>query len=381
MKILYGVQGTGNGHISRARAMAESFENYPEVTVDWLFSGRTPENYFDMACFGDYQAYQGLTFVYKQGVVKKLDTLFNAAPRKLLTDIRELDLSSYDLVITDFEPISAWAAKKQGVESLGIGHQYAFAHSIPIWGSNITSKALMRYMAPTDRSVGLHWHHFNGPILPPIIAHKTASTHKQVEKDSVLVYLPFEDSETIISLLRRFPDYQFTVYGPDLQDADFDNIQTRKPNRAGFMHDLHRCYRVICNSGFELISEALSIGKAILTRPLEGQMEQMSNAAALAQLDLAHVYLDINSATLGEWLSQPPVMRKLRYPDVAAALARWICGGQMESVEQLASNLWSQVDSPLQSFKLQTRVPGPLREGTSSANVRRNSLCAQNQSV
>ena len=47
MKILYGVQGTGNGHIARARAMSEAFKAH-EVQVDFLFSGREPDKYFSM---------------------------------------------------------------------------------------------------------------------------------------------------------------------------------------------------------------------------------------------------------------------------------------------------------------------------------------------
>ena len=39
MKILYGVQGTGNGHIARARAMSHAFKEH-DVEVDFLFSGR-----------------------------------------------------------------------------------------------------------------------------------------------------------------------------------------------------------------------------------------------------------------------------------------------------------------------------------------------------
>jgi UDP:flavonoid glycosyltransferase YjiC (YdhE family) len=37
MKILYGVQGTGNGHISRARLMADAFSRRNDVEVDYLF--------------------------------------------------------------------------------------------------------------------------------------------------------------------------------------------------------------------------------------------------------------------------------------------------------------------------------------------------------
>jgi len=46
-KILYGVQGTGQGHISRARGVAEALKDY-DVDVTWLFSGRPKEKFFDM---------------------------------------------------------------------------------------------------------------------------------------------------------------------------------------------------------------------------------------------------------------------------------------------------------------------------------------------
>ncbi|NMS31154.1 glycosyltransferase family protein, partial [Vibrio parahaemolyticus] len=51
MKILYGVQGTGNGHIARARAMSHAFKEH-DVEVDFLFSWRAPEKYFSMEAFG-----------------------------------------------------------------------------------------------------------------------------------------------------------------------------------------------------------------------------------------------------------------------------------------------------------------------------------------
>mgnify|MGYP002700608893 CR=1 FL=1 len=48
MKILYAVQGTGNGHITRARVMAKAFNMRDEVEVDFIFSGRSKEQYFDL---------------------------------------------------------------------------------------------------------------------------------------------------------------------------------------------------------------------------------------------------------------------------------------------------------------------------------------------
>lgn len=38
MRILYGVQGTGNGHLSRARVMAKALMKQ-DIEVDFLFRG------------------------------------------------------------------------------------------------------------------------------------------------------------------------------------------------------------------------------------------------------------------------------------------------------------------------------------------------------
>ena len=54
MKIFYGVQATGNGHISRARSMAPLLKA-AGIEVDYLFSGRKAEHFFDMEHFGDFQ--------------------------------------------------------------------------------------------------------------------------------------------------------------------------------------------------------------------------------------------------------------------------------------------------------------------------------------
>ena len=63
MRILYGVQGTGNGHIARARIMAAAFAQRDDFTVDFVFSGRDEDKYFDMEVFGPYRTFRGLTFI------------------------------------------------------------------------------------------------------------------------------------------------------------------------------------------------------------------------------------------------------------------------------------------------------------------------------
>ncbi|MCO6547308.1 MAG: hypothetical protein J6583_05980, partial [Gilliamella sp.] len=57
MKILFGVQGTGNGHVSRCRTLAKALKK-AGADVVYIFSGRDPKDYFDMQVFGDYKTYR-----------------------------------------------------------------------------------------------------------------------------------------------------------------------------------------------------------------------------------------------------------------------------------------------------------------------------------
>ena len=92
MRIFYGVQGTGNGHLTRARAMARALTRYPQVQVDWLFTGRERGDFFDMECFGAWQWRRGLSFATRAGRVRPLATLRQLSPGEFLRDVRELDL-------------------------------------------------------------------------------------------------------------------------------------------------------------------------------------------------------------------------------------------------------------------------------------------------
>jgi len=144
MRVLYGVQATGNGHISRARAMGKYLQA-EGIAVDFLFSGRPADQLFDMQQFGHYQLKTGLTFVTEQGQINYLKTALRAKPLELWRDIRQLDCSPYDLVLTDFEPVTAWAARLQKKRSVAFGHQYAFLHQIPQADSTPLSRSIFKF--------------------------------------------------------------------------------------------------------------------------------------------------------------------------------------------------------------------------------------------
>lgn len=342
MKILYGVQATGNGHITRARAMNKALAKR-EIKVDYLFSGRAREDLFDMDEFGDFSCRDGLTFVTESGSVKPLATFRKNHFLALFQDIQQLNLSDYDLVLSDFEPITAWAARRQKVRSIALGHQYAFDHKIPKKGNNPATALFMRYFAPADTRLGLHWHHFGQPILPPIADTEKASTTSIENK--IVVYLGFENTQAVINYLTPFTDFQFFIYGHFKQSENRGHIQLCPLSREGFKKDLADCNGVISNAGFELASEAIHLGKKLLVKPLKGQMEQLSNALALEQLSLGLSMNTLCNKTLTQWLNNFKG-KQVIYPCVASAIVEWLEKGDWNTSEKLSQQLWAEVESP-----------------------------------
>ncbi|MBQ4813394.1 glycosyltransferase [Pseudoalteromonas luteoviolacea] len=340
MKILYGIQGTGNGHITRARVMAECFKSM-NIEVDYLFSGRQADQYFDMDIFGEYQTRTGMSFITKSGRLNYRETAKQLKFGTFARDVKTLDIKRYDMVFNDFEPISAWAARLAKVPVVAMSHQAAFlSPEVPLFGAGSMQRALIRWFAPADVYLGVHWQPFAKNIVPPFIAHH--GTYKASIPNKVLVYLPFEDLNGIVELLGDFPDREFYCYHPDASNQSINHIHLRAPSRQGFLEDLASASGVVANAGFELSSEALKYGKKLLLKPLQGQFEQLSNAMTLESLGLAKVMNYLNSEALAEWLEYPEG-QVIDFPSDATPLADWLAKGQWQDYSALHDSLWYPV--------------------------------------
>ncbi|MBK8186459.1 MAG: glycosyl transferase [Cellvibrio sp.] len=339
MKILYGVQGTGNGHLTRARVMAKAFKE-KGIEVDWIFSGREKSGFFDMEIFGDYKVYRGMTFVTEHGKINFIKTALQTNIRQFFHDIKQVNVDNYDLIFNDFEPVSAWAARRAGKKTIGVSHQNAFYYKIPKKDSNFVTNWFMHKFAPVDLPIGIHWHPYDKNILPPIVEHNHYKN--EIIPKRYLVYLPFASPEDIVPQLLEFPDYEFYVYQPIKEAIDNKNVHLRPFSREGFQQDLHCCEGVMCSAGFELPSESLHLGKKLLVKPLAGQMEQASNGLALQELGYGTVAKNFDFKTISEWLKLP-ARTPLNYPNVAKAVIDWIIENKSQDVEQLHKQLWGQI--------------------------------------
>ena len=343
MKIVYGIQATGNGHISRSRELVRELRTLGH-DVRCVFSGRPAGELWGVDEFQPFTVRKGLTFAFNQGRVQVMRTAMHLDLPQFYRDIFALDLRGVDLVLSDYEPVTARAAKLRGIPSMGVGHQYAFRHPIPRVRAFSPDSIVMRSFAPVAIPVGLHWHHFGCPVLPPIIPQMQPAA--AAGNGIIVVYLPFEESAVVAEFFGAFAGHRFMVFTPAQSAALPGNVTFQPLSREGFLRELRACSGVVSNAGFELAGEALSLGKKLLVKPLAGQLEQLSNALALEQAGLGRSMRTLNPAAVGAWLAAPGIAPVV-YPDVARGVAYWISGGDWQDVAGLARALWAQSSFPM----------------------------------
>ena len=120
-RILYAVQTTGNGHLTRSLDIVPLLQARAEVDV--LLSG--PPTTMPLPYQPAHRAV-GMGFVFgKKGDIDFPRTLGQLHGRTFVREMRALPVDDYDLVISDFEPVSAWACRLRGRPCVALSHQDA----------------------------------------------------------------------------------------------------------------------------------------------------------------------------------------------------------------------------------------------------------------
>lgn len=314
MKILYGIQGTGNGHLSRAIAIIPELRKHGEVDI--LISGIQSD--IDLPFEVKFKLH-GLSFIFgKQGGIDFLATYRKNYIRRFIQEIRQLDVATYDLVITDFEPITAWACFTKGKPCFGLSNQYAvLAENAPRPKNPFAfGRFILNCYAPVTWKFGFHFQRYNEQVQTPIIRPEI----RQLEVSDAghyTVYLPAYEDHRIVEFLKNYPHISWQVFSKHNESAfEDDNVMVQPIRHQAFLRSMASASGVLCAAGFATASEAMYLGKKLLVVPQKSQYEQECNAKALGEMgvpvikSLSQRYMEI----MEHWLlaGEPA---EVHYPD------------------------------------------------------------------
>ncbi len=282
MKILYAIQGTGNGHLSRARDIIPILKAKGEVDV--LVSGIQAD--VDLG-FPVKYTYSGLSFIFgKSGGVNIWETFRKCDFRRLRKEIKSVPVENYDLVINDFEPISAWACFFKGKTCISLSHQTAvIAKGAPRPAKkDLLGYLILKYYAPAKAAYSFHFHSFGENIFTPVIREQIRNMELQ-KKPHYTVYLPSYSDKHLVKILSKIPEVQWDVFSKHNKKPSVSgNVRIRPVSNEDFIASMVASTGVLCGAGFETPSEALFLKKKLMVIPMKGQYEQQCNAAALMEM-------------------------------------------------------------------------------------------------
>lgn len=284
MKVLYAIQGTGNGHISRSKEIIKHLSRM--TSVDILVSEKQHEINIG---FDIKYKLTGLGFVFgKKGGIDYFNTLKHARPNKFLSDVYDLPVEKYDVIISDFEPVTAWACKIKKKPHISLSHQASFlSDKMPRPEKvNHMVELLIKWYAPPSIPIGLHFERYDDFILTPVIREEIRNADVK-NLGHYTVYLPSFDERYVVNYLKKI-DVRWELFSKHYKGSPYTdgNVTIYPVCNDWFVQSFATCEGILCNSGFETPSEALFLGKKVLAVPMKGQYEQECNAAALNKLGI-----------------------------------------------------------------------------------------------
>jgi uncharacterized protein (TIGR00661 family) len=326
MKILYAIQGTGNGHIARATEIVPILKSMAETDV--LVSGTQADLQVPFSI--DYR-FPGLSFIFgKRGGVDILKTICRLQFVQFLKDIRALPVQKYDLVISDFEPVSAWACRLHGKKCIGLSHQFAVLKpSFPKpTKSRWLGEIILRHYAPTAQGYGFHFKPSFPDIFPPVVRSAIRHANSTV-KPHFTVYLPSYSNRQIYQVLSLIPTVEWQVFSKHTnQKYNLGNIHFEPVSLDGFTESLINCTGLICTAGFESPAEALYLGKKLCVVPMKNQYEQQCNAALLGSMGIRVIQRFTGAASeIADWVFNQNAVQ-IVYPDLTKDILDFVVLGK-----------------------------------------------------
>jgi uncharacterized protein (TIGR00661 family) len=332
MRILYGVCSDGLGHAMRAKILADELTRLGHELLLTAF-GR-PAALLKAHGF-DVLEVRGLTCTFEAGKVRRGRTLLRAlteTPARIHHNARaalnEVKAFAPEVTLTDFSGFACYAKLVTHSPVISIDHQHvidrfrhpkdlvqSFRGNFELARATVATKTpgcdlfvVTSFYFPEPRPGTEGSTRLTGPLLRPELARLSPR-----QGEHVVVYQTCPGNAALLDSLAQVRDVPFRVYGAGAP-AKRGNIELLHFDEAGFLEDLASARAVVSNGGFSALSEAIYLGKPVLSIPVENQGEQQLNAAWLSRLGLGMHGASLTPQLLREFLSRSTAAAPTRDP-------------------------------------------------------------------
>jgi uncharacterized protein (TIGR00661 family) len=319
MRVLYGVNGEGMGHATRSQVVIDELLKTHDVRV--VASGAA-FRYLRERLPRITEVF-GPTFAMKEGQIQRWATVrqnFALAPGALPATVKRwmgmVEEWHPEVVLTDFEPLAGLYARVTHTPLVCIDNIHMLdrcRHDREIIGREredfMLARAVTRAMVPTagDYVITTFFRPplaFGRTVLVPPILRPEIVAAQPVRGDHLIVYSSGEHE--LIEALRSsgVPCRVYGMRGGPAEGVVDGNLAYRPRSNEGFVEDLRTARGVVAGGGFSLLSEAVYLGKPVLSVPLQGQFEQVMNARYLQREGFGMCASEVTPAVLGEFLDR-----------------------------------------------------------------------------
>ncbi|MEO1574676.1 MAG: MJ1255/VC2487 family glycosyltransferase [Pseudomonadota bacterium] len=313
-RIVYGVSGEGSGHSSRAREMLTHLValGHDVRVVSYDRGARNLKDDFPVHEITGLHIVSRNNKVSVPATVRRNVGALGALRRSWASVGQLIDEFQPHVIITDFEPMTAYAARRRDIPLITIDNQHRmrYMNYPPVPRARVdgaVTRTVIRLFVPRPRVSLITTFYFGettdprAELFPPILRQRVREA-EPADGDHVLVYVT-QAFDSLIDALKAFPDQPFRVYGFD-REGEEGNLAFRPFSVAGFLDDLRSARGVVATAGFTLMTEALYLRRPLLALPMLGQYEQRLNAHLLSHLGYGMAANRVTPEVLGGFLGQ-----------------------------------------------------------------------------
>ncbi|MDR2054378.1 MAG: teichoic acid biosynthesis protein [Desulfovibrio sp.] len=296
-RVLYGIHGTGHGHAMRGLTVARRLAGH-----DFLFAASDDavgvlEPEFPVipvpnlgTVFKNYRVDMRAT------IARALPLLLTRKERHIRRVLRVIEEFRPDVCMTDLEYFVPRAAERAGLPCLTLDHQHVITccrHNLPpdMWLDAFVQGLTPRWLfRPTSDNLIISFY------APPVLPRYRARVAPPILRESVLALSPCDDGhivvyqsnathDNLVEFLQKSTERPAYAFGFHRSRGREGNVMFMEKSEDGFLRLLEGCAYVIQGGSHTLMSEALYLGKPVLSLPLGGMVEQRFNALYLERLN------------------------------------------------------------------------------------------------